>query len=121
MYESTRYVASRIVLLSTKCLATWTNSSTIDELKLLNFVTITAIKSIKIVAINYLDKMLVLNNSINITITIVSRNLCEMLCKDIVLLYNYTRISKWKANTWESAKTYVEDLISRMRQDEIRL
>ena len=46
---------------------------------------------------------------------------CEMLCKDIVLLHNYTRISKWETNTWRSAKTYVENLILRMRQDEIRL
>ena len=43
-----------------------------------------------------------------------------MSCIDMILIHNYTRISKWEANTWESAETYVEDLISRMRQDEIR-
>ena len=46
---------------------------------------------------------------------------CEMSCIDMILIHNYTRIFKWEANTWESAETYVEDLISRMRQDEIRL
>ena len=45
---------------------------------------------------------------------------CEMSCIDMILIHNYTKISKWEANTWESAETYVEDLISRMRQDEIR-
>ena len=49
------------------------------------------------------------------------RIMCEMSCIDMILIHNYTRISKWKANTWKSAETYVEDLISRMRQDEIRL
>ena len=27
----------------------------------------------------------------------------------IELIHNYTRISKWKANTWESVKTYVKN------------
>ena len=43
-----------------------------------------------------------------------------MLCIDMILIHNYTRISKWEANTREFAKTYVKDLISWMRQDEIR-
>ena len=40
---------------------------------------------------------------------------CEMLCIDMILIHNYTRIFKWKTNTWEFAKTYVKDLIFRMR------
>ena len=52
--------------------------------------------------------------------TICKRCNCEMSCIDMILIHNYTRTSKWKANTWKSAETYVENLISRMRQDEIR-
>ena len=73
MYELTRCVVLKIVLLSTKCSTTWTNSNTIDELKLLNYATI-SISIFKIIAINYLNKMFVFNNSINIIITIVNRN-----------------------------------------------
>ena len=46
--------------------------------------------------------------------------MCKKLCKNIILLHNYTKTSKWETNTWEFAKTYVKDLIFRMRQDEIR-
>ena len=44
----------------------------------------------------------------------------KMLCKNIILLYNYTKISKWKTNTWKSVKTYIKNLIFWMRQIEFR-
>ena len=59
----------------------------------------------KIFSIFYFHFITIFNAQLNRT------TICEMLCKDIVLLHNYTRISKWEANTWKSAKTYVKDLI----------